>query len=352
MNTQSFKQILKGVLCVCLAVLAGCAEKVEPQNHQKQSSLNIRSRSACAPFMVSDTDIQAFYDQNLSVPRPDDTHLKALLHYNINVSDFEASKKFYKLLGFTAFVDLNINVTKPEEAQGLDLPPYSLKTTPLRGKDGFIIDLIKFNTPYDGEAPHSEYNSIGFSSLHFKSSNLKKDRAYLARNGVSSTLVAGTEENPERIQFADPDGTTIWLSQVGPVSHVYLFQRTKIEGLYSTNINVSNLAESVAFYTEVGFKVINQNENFATLSLSDERNITLTQSCSANKAYEKVNHLGIARIAITTSDLNADMEILKAKGIQFYSPEPIQGTGVFSIIRYAAFEDPDGNVLELVKLPL
>ena len=346
MKTQNFTQILKGILLAYLAFLTSCSTEDSYVVMQQKGS------AECTSFMIPDEDIQGYYDSGINVPRPEDTHLKALLHYNINVSDFEASKKFYKLLAFANFIDQNINVTDPEEAQGLDLPPYSLKATPMRAKDGFIIDLIKFNTPYDGEAPHKDYNSIGFSSLHLKSSNLKKDRAYLQRNGVSSTVIVGTEDAPEKIQFADPDGTTILMSQVGPVSHVYLFQRTKIDGVFSTNINVSDLATSVNFYTEVGFKLIDQNESYATIALSKGRHITLTESCSSNKAYEKLNHLGIARIALTTSNLEADMEILKAKGIQFYAPQPTQGTGLFSIIKFAAFEDPDGNVLELVKLPL
>ncbi|MDH7445952.1 VOC family protein [Aquimarina sp. 2201CG14-23] len=349
MKTQNHTQIFKRVLLACFAVLTSCTVDTDKDI---DPNLNLKNNNECVSVMVSDADINSFYDSNVNIPRPEDTHLKALLHYNINVSDFAASKKFYKLLAFANFIDLNIDVTDPDEAQGLDLPPYSLKTTPMRAKDGFIIDLIKFNSPYDGEAPHSDYNSIGFSSLHLKSSNLKKDRAYLARNGVSSTVIVGTEDTPEKIQFADPDGTTILMSQVGPVSNVYFFQRTKIDGVFSTNINVTDLATSVDFYQEVGFELVDQNEDYATIALSKGRHITLTESCSPNMAYEKVNHLGIARIAITTSDLEADMEILSAKGIEFYSPVPIQGTGVFSIIRYAAFEDPDGNVLELVKLPL
>ena len=346
MKTQNFTQILKGAAFACFAMLASCSTE------SSDSNLMVKSSPECASVMVADEAIESFYDSNINISRPEDTHLKALLHYNINVRDFEASKRFYKLLGFANFIDLNINVSNPDEAQGLDLPPYSLKTTPMRGKDGFIIDLIKFNTPYDDEAPHSDYNSIGFSSLHLKSSNLKKDRKYLERNGVPSTVIAGTEDAPTKIQFADPDGTTVLMSQVGPVSHVYFFQRTKITGVYSTNINVTDLDRSVDFYTEVGFQLIDRNEEYATIGLSKGRHITLTESCSTNMAYEDVNHLGIARIAITTSDLEADMEILTNKGIEFFSPEPIQGTGVFSIIRYSAFEDPDGNVLELVKLPL
>ncbi len=334
----------------CIMSLSSCSVETERDGIEIESNLN--KRGECISVMVGDASINAFYDNNVPIQKPKDTHLKALLHYNINVRDYEASKKFYKLLAFANFVDLNINVTDPEDAQGLDLPPYSLKTTPMRAKDGFIIDLIKFNTPYDDEAPHSDYNSIGFSSLHLKSSNLKKDRAYLQRNGVSSTVIVGTDDKPEKIKFSDPDGTTILMSQVGPVSNVYLFQRTKINGVFSTNINVTNLARSVNFYEEVGFDIIDQNESFATIALPKGRHITLTESCSPNMAYDKVNHLGIARIAITTSNLEADMEILKAKGIEFYSPNPIQGTGLFSIIRFAAFEDPDGNVLELVKLPL
>lgn len=351
MKKQNLKQIFKGAILIGITLLASCSVDTDAEVGM-DPDVNSKSSNGCTPIMVSDEAIKTFYDDNINVPRPEDTHLKALLHYNINVSDFAASKKFYKLLGFANFIDLNINVTDPDEAQGLDLPPYSLKTTPMRGRDGFIIDLIKFNSPYDDEAPHTAYNSLGFVSLHLKSSNLKKDRKYLANNGVSSTLLEGTEDSPKKIQFSDPDGTIVLLSQVGPVSNVYFFQRTRINGVHSTNINVSDLNTSVNFYTEVGFQLIDQNEDYATIALSDGRHITLTESCSTNMAYEKVNHLGIARIAITTSDLNADMEILSAKGIEFYSPNPIQGTGVFSIIRYAAFEDPDGNVLELVKLPL
>lgn len=351
MRTQKFTQIFKVLFMAGIGLLASCTVDTDADSGIN-SDFNSKRSNECIPIMVSDEEIEIFYDSNINVQRPDDTHLKALLHYNINVSDFAASKKFYKLLGFANFIDLNINVTDPDEAQGLDLPPYSLKTTPMRGKDGFIIDLIKFNSPYDDQAPHTEYNSIGFVSLHLKSSNLKKDRKYLANNGVPSTLLEGTEDNPKKIQFSDPDGTIVLLSQVGPVSNVYFFQRTKINGVHSTNVNVSDLNTSVNFYKEVGFQLIDQNEDYATIALSDGRHITLTESCSTNMAYEKVNHLGIARIAITTSDLNADMEILKSKGIEFYAPKPIQGTGIFSIIRYAAFEDPDGNVLELVKLPL
>ena len=324
MKKMNVKHLLQVALLICLTAFMGCSNEINSELDE-MADAHRRTSNACGPFMVADKNIQDFYDANLTISRPADTHLKALLHYNINVSDFAASKKFYKLLGFANFIDQNINVTNPDDAQGLDLPPYSLTATPMRGKDGFIIDLIKFNNPYDDEAPNTNYNSIGFSSLHLKSSNLKKDRAYLLRNNVVSTLLAGTEETPTKIQFKDPDGNIVLLSQVGPVSHTYFFQKTKITGVYSTNINVTDLDASVAFYQEVGFQVIDQNEHYATIALSDGRHITLTASCSSDMAYEHVNHLGIARIAITTSDLNADMKILEAKGIKFFSPQPIRG---------------------------
>ena len=64
----------------------------------------------------------------------------------------------------------------------------------------------------------------------------------------------------------------------------------------------------------------------------------------ATAPYPHLYHLGIARIALTTSDLDADMALLKERGVEFISEPAKLGGG-----RFVCFKDPDGTVLELVE---
>ncbi|CAL2090527.1 VOC family protein [Tenacibaculum sp. 190524A05c] len=278
-----------------------------------------------------------------------DMNLASILHYNINVRDFSKSRKFYELLGFVATIDLNINVTDPEEAQGLNLPPYSLKTTPLVLFDRFVIDLIKFNDPYDDAPPHTDETALGISTLSLKSSCVWCDMKLLKRNGYTYELLAGNSLNPKKIRVQDPDGNIIYIHQVYDGNVPNIFGKGSVNGLYSTNINVSDLGTAIEFYSEIGFEILSMENGVADIGLRDGRKITLTESDSELMPYEKLNHLGIARIAINSDDLDSDIAALHAKGIQTYSPEAIKPTGPFSFIRYVAFEDPDGTVIELVQ---
>ena len=65
--------------------------------------------------------------------------------------------------------------------------------------------------------------------------------------------------------------------------------------------------------------------------------------------YAALNHIGIARVAIETKNLDADVQMLKNQGVQFYTDDPIIPSGPFSFLRYICFEDPDGTVIELVE---
>jgi catechol 2,3-dioxygenase-like lactoylglutathione lyase family enzyme len=66
--------------------------------------------------------------------------------------------------------------------------------------------------------------------------------------------------------------------------------------------------------------------------------------------YPHLYHLGLARIALTTSDLDADVAELGAAGVELLSaPARLAGPGGGSS-RFVCFKDPDGTVLELVEL--
>lgn len=64
-----------------------------------------------------------------------------------------------------------------------------------------------------------------------------------------------------------------------------------------------------------------------------------------------MNHLGLARLArlaLTTSDLAADVAELKEMGGEFISePVPLAGP-VGPPVSFVCFKDPDGTIVELV----
>jgi catechol 2,3-dioxygenase-like lactoylglutathione lyase family enzyme len=65
--------------------------------------------------------------------------------------------------------------------------------------------------------------------------------------------------------------------------------------------------------------------------------------------YPHLYHYGLARIALTTSDLDADMAELRAAGVERMSePASLPGAGGRET-RFVCFRDPDGTVLELVE---
>jgi len=146
-----------------------------------------------------------------------------------------------------------------------------------------------------------------------------------------------------------------------------------IQGLVHININCSNFDDSRAFYEKLGFELFlevpesNTPEVAAAVGferyqlrgglmrLPSERSpvvIDLLEWCSpadSTAPYSRLNHLGIARIALYSSDLDADLESLRADGVEIIGdPATVLWDGRPSS-RFVCFKDPDGTVLELVE---
>jgi catechol 2,3-dioxygenase-like lactoylglutathione lyase family enzyme len=146
-----------------------------------------------------------------------------------------------------------------------------------------------------------------------------------------------------------------------------------IEGLVHININCSNFEKSRAFYEKLGFEVFlevpkyNTPQVAAAVGFSEYELhgalmilrgarppfvIDLLEWRSPRDSappYARLNHLGIARIAMASSDLDADLAELRARGIEIVG-EPADvffEDGPRS--RFVCFKDPDGTVLELVQ---
>jgi catechol 2,3-dioxygenase-like lactoylglutathione lyase family enzyme len=147
-----------------------------------------------------------------------------------------------------------------------------------------------------------------------------------------------------------------------------------IVGLVHVNVNCSNFERSRAFYEMLGFELLmdaperNTEEvaaavglepyllRGALMRLADARFpfvidlIEWKDPSDPSPPYARLNHLGIARIAMASSDLDGDMQRLKAEGVEFISEPATVVWEDHPDSRFVCFKDPDGTVLELVEL--
>lgn len=147
-----------------------------------------------------------------------------------------------------------------------------------------------------------------------------------------------------------------------------------ITGLIHVNVNCSDFERSRAFYEMLGFEVFmeaperNTPEVAAAVGLEPYHIravlmrlkdasmpfvidlIEWKHPSDSAPPYARLNHLGIARIAMASSDLDGDMKRLKDEGVEFISePATVVWEG-HPDSRFVCFKDPDGTVLELVEL--
>jgi len=146
-----------------------------------------------------------------------------------------------------------------------------------------------------------------------------------------------------------------------------------IKSIFHINVNVSDFERSLAFYKMVGFKVVldlgegpnpandiglnvpNGVIRAALLALSDDPRATRLDLIewkhpkTEGKAPAHLYHVGPARIALFTKNIDEEYQRLKAAGVEMVS-EPVlmkfpNGAGS----RFFCFKDPDGNFLELIE---
>ncbi len=136
------------------------------------------------------------------------------------------------------------------------------------------------------------------------------------------------------------------------------------------NVNCSDFDASLAFYELLGFRKVvdvaptNTPEVAAAVGMPPYRVKGALLALEGHSAmmidllewqdptdpaapYPHLYHLGIARIALATDDLEVDMARLRDAGVEFFS-EPAAVTLGGMTSRFVCFRDPDGTVLELV----
>ena len=145
--------------------------------------------------------------------------------------------------------------------------------------------------------------------------------------------------------------------------------KNHIVSFMHANINCSDLELSRSFYEMLGFTPVVEGNTEATAEFAaaldmppyelrfvqmfskDGSLIDLIEwedPYDASAPYASINHLGIAHLALRTSYLDADISILRAHGVAFFSGPAVVDNSLASK-RFVCFKDPDGTIIELAE---
>ncbi|MFN0026635.1 MAG: VOC family protein [Acidimicrobiales bacterium] len=139
------------------------------------------------------------------------------------------------------------------------------------------------------------------------------------------------------------------------------------------NVNCSDFSVSRVFYEQLGFQVVWEvpavgapdvaaavglppyRVRGAVMALHGDVRTTMIDLLEwqdprdGTPPYQRLDHIGIARLAFATKDLTADVAELQAHGVTFVG-EPVTIAGPDGApVSFVCFQDPDGTVLELVQ---
>ncbi len=146
-------------------------------------------------------------------------HITGMVHVNINCRDYDASLRFYEMLGFEEFWRVpETNTPEVAQAVGMD-DTYRVKGALLSLKDAsppVIIDLLEWQEPRDDSAPYPHLYRPGLARLALATSDLEADYAFLQTKGVEilsppATVMITETAGSSFFCFKDPDGTFLEL---------------------------------------------------------------------------------------------------------------------------------------------
>ena len=310
------------------------------------------------------------------------------IHFNTNVSDFEAAREFYGTLGFetlSGFPDANtvamaqaIGVAEPtsyDGSRGGEAGGYLLHGELIGlGFNRGIIDLIEFTIPRNEEPPYAKLNRLGMARAVFETADIDSDYETLAAKDVR--FLSAPAQRAVGTRFAilqDLDGTFYELRQVE--ADVDEEAPTRLHRVGAVVINVSDLPRSLAWYRMLGFEPTGNLAPTESLAVAEAmgfdapfeiRGSVLTHRADGSQIelvewlqpfdprppYPlPINHLGIHRMAFTSGDIEGDVAQLEAQGVAMISPITPCCSGPDAWGSIVAFRDPDGTVLELAEMP-
>lgn len=317
--------------------------------------------------------------------------IKRIYHVGVNCTDMRRSTRFYSgLLGMHA-----TPVTIPEHLRekwdvaakkilGLEVDgrinaePYLLAGS--ESAEATYIDLIEWRSPRTFGRPYETMTNIGIARVALFVDDVDATYERLVSNGIKClseprTLVVDSGAEFRCVAFRDPDGTVMECIQTRfptPADAT-----PEVRRLFHINVNCTDLNRSLEFYGDtLGLDIVLRAAWCESQELGDI--LGLGERASADvcllateqgtegtcvdlvewkkprftgKPYERMNHLGIPRMAFLVDSVDGMYEKVLRKGVKFVSdPVTIQFDPPLGKMRAVCFYDPDGTVLECLEL--
>ena len=118
----------------------------------------------------------------INVNGAEDINILGRIHFNTQTADFEKTREFYRLLGYTQGVNAFPKTNTHLMARSLgmyDLCTYELDSIEVMSIPSAMgptsIDLIQFAVPYNSEPPYSHPAHLGMAYAAFATSTFSQD---------------------------------------------------------------------------------------------------------------------------------------------------------------------------------
>jgi catechol 2,3-dioxygenase-like lactoylglutathione lyase family enzyme len=310
----------------------------------------------------------------------DDIGLMARVHFATQTRDFDKSRAFYRMLGYTGgqggFPLTNTHLMANSLGM-FDICQYELVKGEVIALPGSLntanIDLLQFKTPYNDEPPYDLPNHLGMAYAALLTTDFVSDVAFMKANGVEFLAEPYGIVGNQFVFFRDLDGVLYKLMETAP-PHGDADADMHLIAMPYIGINVTDLEKSLAFYHALGYTNVRPLPETGTLEEAraygldqpfqikgadvslgrgDNHVLRLVQwitPFNADPAYPPpINHIGIDRLALIVPNLDRATAILKSQGVEFLSEVApcCSGTGDDTTGIVNAI-DPDGVFLELV----
>lgn len=149
------------------------------------------------------------------------TMIESIFHINVNVTNFERSIEFYKLLGFKVILDLG-EVGSEKLSEGLRMPNGRGRAVLMILGDNpraTRLDLIEWKNPKTEGQAHPNLWHAGISRIALRTRTLQKDYEDLKAKGIefwTEPKIFDVRDGRHEgfVCCSDPDGTVIELIQV------------------------------------------------------------------------------------------------------------------------------------------
>ncbi len=310
-----------------------------------------------------------------------DIGLYERVHFATHTADFEKTRPFYRMIGFTEGIGgfPLTNTHQLARALGMfDLCQYELAQGEIIFNPDSLnnarIDFLQFKKPFNDEPPYELPNHLGMAYAALLTTDLAADVAYLRDQGVEFLSEPYGIPGNQFVFFRDPEGVLYKLMETSP-PHGDPDENIHIIAMPYIGINVSNLEKSLEFYKMFGYTQVKMVPEY-TSTLEEAKAYGLDQRFrikGAEVAIDRgdqnvlrlvqwikpfndeppypppINHIGINRLALSVPDLQRAVRILKRQGVEFLSEIApcCSGTGGddFGIVHAI---DPDGAFIELL----